>query len=135
VGEGAHQQSLSCPWFAPSPACGRGRGEREPHLAVWDGLGGAGLYMTLSGLPSLPEMNGLHGWARTGFAVFHTTLNWPSPLTSPIITGLSRWWLSPIVSVKPSGALKVWPYMAARTLLGSVEPAFFTACAHMWMPT
>jgi hypothetical protein len=39
-----------------------------------------------------------------------------------------------IVIVKPSGALKLWPAMAAITLSVSVLPAFSTACAHMCMP-
>ena len=49
--------------------------------------------------------------------VFHTTLNWPSAFTSPMNTGLCRWWFfSSILIVKPSGALKVWPAIAAITL-------------------
>ena len=43
-----------------------------------------------SGFLSLPSMYGLHGLARTGPGVFHTTLNWPSALTSPMNTGLCR---------------------------------------------
>ena len=31
--------------------------------------------VTLSALPWLPSMNGLHGFARIGPFVFHTTLN------------------------------------------------------------
>jgi hypothetical protein len=38
------------------------------------------------------------------------------------------------LSVKPLGALKVWPAMAAITLSVSVDLAFSTACFHMWMP-
>ena len=34
----------------------------------------------------------------------------------------------------PDGALKVCPAMAAMTLSLSVDLAFSTACAHMWMP-
>src|SRR5512140_1010351 len=80
-------------------------------------------------------MNGLQGWALTGPGVFHTTLNWPSALTSPLNTDLCRWWfLGSIIDVMPLGALKVWPAMAAITLSVSVLPAFFTACAHMFTP-
>ena len=80
-------------------------------------------------------MYGLHGSALTGPGVFHTTLNWPSALTSPMNTGLCRWWFfSSIFDVKPLGALKVWPAIAAMTLSVSVLLAFSTACAHMWMP-
>src|SRR5574337_687524 len=87
-------------------------------------------------LPSLPGMKGLHGWARIGSLVLHTTLNWPSALISPMNTGLCRWWLVlSMVRVKPEGALKVWPAMAAMTLSVSVDLAFSTAWAHMWMPT
>ena len=53
-------------------------------------VGHRGYAVTLSGLPWLPSMNGLHGFARTGPFVFHTTLNWPSPFTSPMNTGLVR---------------------------------------------
>src|SRR6476659_10955715 len=67
---------------------------------------------------SLPGMNGLHGCARIGADVFQTTLNWPSAFTSPIITGLCRWWfLASIVITNPSGDLNVWPPIAAITLL------------------
>ena len=45
-----------------------------------------------SGFFSLPAMNGLHGWARMGPLVRHTTLNCPSARTSPMSTGLCRWW-------------------------------------------
>src|SRR3954470_2451254 len=80
-------------------------------------------------------MNGLHGCAFTGPGVFHTTLNWPSAFTSPMNTGLCRWWFfMSIVAVKPEGALKVWPAIAAMTLSVSVDLAFSTACAHMWTP-
>src|SRR5574343_1799473 len=84
---------------------------------------------------SLPGMYGLHGAALTGPGVFHTTLNWPSAFTSPMNTGLCRWWFfSSIFTSMPDGALKVWPAMAAMTLSVSVDLAFSTACAHMWMP-
>ena len=70
-----------------------------------------------------------------GPGVFHTTLNWPSARISPTYTGLCRWWFfSSILTVKPSGAAKVWPAMAAMTLSVSVLLAFSTACFHMWMP-
>ena len=46
----------------------------------------------VSGFFSLPAMNGLHGWARMGPLVRHTTLNCPSARTSPMSTGLCRWW-------------------------------------------
>ncbi len=36
--------------------------------------------------------------------------------------------------MKPPGALKVWPAIAAITLSVSVHLAFSTACFHMWMP-
>ena len=45
---------------------------------------------TAEGFFSLPGMYGLHGCARIGEGVFHTTLNCPSAFTSPIITGLCR---------------------------------------------
>src|SRR6187399_707862 len=81
-------------------------------------------------------MNGLHGLACTGPGVFHTTLNWPSALTSPINTDFHRWWFfSSIFDVMPEGAAKVWPAIAATTLSVSVDFAFSTACFHMWMPT
>src|SRR6188768_1828012 len=80
-------------------------------------------------------MYGLQGLALTGAGVFHTTLNWPSAFTSPMNTGLCRWWLvASIVEVKPPGAGKVWPAIAAITLSVSVLLAFSTACFHMWMP-
>jgi hypothetical protein len=41
---------------------------------------------------------------------------------------------SSILIVKPSGAANVWPFTAAITLSVSVDLAFATACAHMWMP-
>ena len=44
-----------------------------------------------SGFLSLPGMYGLHGCALTGPFVFHTTLNWPLPWTSPMNTALCRW--------------------------------------------
>jgi hypothetical protein len=57
-------------------------------------------------LPLFSGMNGLQGWAFTGPGVFHTTLNWPSAFTSPMNTGLCRWWfLASMVLVKPPGAL------------------------------
>src|SRR4051812_23461017 len=63
---------------------------------------------------SLPSMKGDQGLAFTGPGVFQTTLNWPSDFTSPMNTGLCWWWfLASIVAVKPDGALKVWPAMAA----------------------
>src|SRR6185369_13836321 len=75
------------------------------------------------------------GLALTGPGVFHTTLNWPSDLISPMNTGLCRWWFfSSILAVKPDGALKVWPAMAAITLSTSVDLAFSTACFHMYTP-
>src|SRR2546423_11015218 len=84
---------------------------------------------------SLPSMYGLHGFAFTGAGVFHTTLNWPSAFTSPMNTGLCRWWFfASIVDVKPPGARKVWPAIAAITLSVSVLSAFSTASFHMWMP-
>lgn len=43
-----------------------------------------------SGFLSLPGIHGLHGCARTGLSVCQTTLNWPLPSISPIITGLCR---------------------------------------------
>ena len=66
-------------------------------------------------------MYGLHGLAFTGPGVFHTTLNWPSALISPMNTDLCRWWFfSSILEVMPLGAVKVWPAMAAITLSTSV---------------
>src|SRR5690349_8507787 len=86
-------------------------------------------------LPLFSGMYGLHGSALTGPGVFQTTLNWPSLLISPMNTGLCRWWFfASIVDVKPPGALNVWPAIAAITLSGSVDFAFSTAWAHMWMP-
>src|SRR5262245_11372322 len=41
---------------------------------------------------ALSGTKGLHGAARTGPSVFHTMLNWPSSLISPMTTGLWRWW-------------------------------------------
>ena len=43
-------------------------------------------------LPLFSGMKGLQGSAFTGPLVFHTTLNWPSALISPMNTGLCRWW-------------------------------------------
>ena len=81
---------------------------------------------------SLPSMKGLQGCALTGPLVFQTTLNWPSAFTSPMNTGLCRWWFfSSIFEVMPEGALKVWPPIAAATLSGSKDLAFSTACFHM----
>src|SRR4051812_1466020 len=80
-------------------------------------------------------MYGDHGLALIGPGVFHTTLNWPSAFTSPISTGLCRWWFfASIVITKPSGPLKVWPAIAAIPLSVSVLLAFSTACAHMCTP-
>src|SRR5437764_11389976 len=80
-------------------------------------------------------MNGLQGCALMGPGVFHTTLNWPSAFTSPMNTGLCRWWFfASICAVNPEGALKVWPAIAAITLSVSVDLAFSTACAHMCTP-
>src|SRR5215510_6049719 len=80
-------------------------------------------------------MYGLQGLAFTGSLVFHTTLNWPSALISPMNTLLCRWWFfSSIFETMPEGALKVWPAMAAITLSVSVLLAFSTACFHMLMP-
>ncbi len=54
---------------------------------------------------SFPAMYGLHGLARTGPGVFQTTLNCPSAFTSPMNTGLCRWWFfSSILAVNPLGA-------------------------------
>ncbi len=39
-----------------------------------------------------------------------------------------------MVDMKPPGAWKVWPAIAATTLSVSVLFAFSTACFHMWMP-
>src|SRR5450432_3464296 len=87
-------------------------------------------------LPLSSGMYGLHGVALIGPAVFQTTLNWPSPCTSPMNTGFHRWWFfSSILIVKPSGAANVCPAIAAITLSVSVLLALATACAHMWMPT
>src|SRR3954468_13019415 len=81
-------------------------------------------------------MNGLQGCARTGLSVFQTTSNWPLACTSPISTGFQRWWLvSSIFRVKPEGAAEACPLIALRTSSTLIDPAFFTACAHMWMPT
>ena len=80
-------------------------------------------------------MKGDQGLAFTGPGVFQTTLNWPSPLTSPMNTDLCRWWFfSSILETMPDGALKVWPAIAAITLSVSVDLAFSTACFHMLMP-
>ena len=95
----------------------------------------AGIDVTMSGLPWLPAMNGLHGCALTGPGVFHTTLNWPSALISPMNTGLCRWWFFASISiVKPLGALKLWPAIAAITLSVSVDFAFSTALTHISKP-
>src|SRR5215467_5639224 len=90
-----------------------------------------GIEVTTSGFFSLPAINGLHGCARTAVFVFHTTLNWPSPRISPIITGLCRWWLPSISSVTPDGAAYFWPITATRTLSTSVLFAFSPACFHI----
>src|SRR5258706_11999646 len=80
-------------------------------------------------------MNGLHGCAFTGPGVFHTPLNRPSALISPMNTALCRWWFfASMVEVMPEGAVKVWPAIAAITLSVSKLFAFSTACFHMWMP-
>jgi hypothetical protein len=45
---------------------------------------------------------------------------------------LCKWWFfSSIFTVKPSGALKVWPPIATTTLSVSKLLAFSTACFHM----
>src|SRR4029434_3206927 len=62
-------------------------------------------------------MSGLHALALTGPGVFHTTLNWPSALISPMNTLLCRWWFfSSIFDTMPEGAVKVWPASAAIRL-------------------
>src|SRR4029078_9532578 len=66
---------------------------------------------------SLPLFYWLHCLALTSAGVFHTTLNWPSAFTSPMNTGLCRWWFfASIVDVKPPGAGEGWPARAATPL-------------------
>src|SRR5690606_40611868 len=101
------------------------RGARQDHF-----FSGSSFFL------SLPSMNGLQGWALIGPLVFQTTLNWPSARTSPISTGLCRWcYFSSILSVKPLGAAKVWPAMAAITLTGAADLDYSTTCFHTYMPT
>ena len=52
----------------PSPASGRGEADRGQLIRQLDFTG-------WSGFLSLPAMNGLQGWARTGPSVCQTTLN------------------------------------------------------------
>src|SRR5947209_17909763 len=58
----------------------------------------------------------------------------PEELIFPIMTGFDKWWFTFITTSKPLGALILWPYIAWRTALTSVVPAWTTACAHILKP-
>jgi hypothetical protein len=45
-------------------------------------------------------------------------LNCPLAWISPTMTGFVRWWFGCITSVKPDGALKLWPIIAWRIDVG-----------------
>jgi hypothetical protein len=68
----------------------------------------------------------------TGPGVFQTTLNWPSAFTSPMNTGLCRWWFfSSIFGVKPRRRLEGLAAHRGDHLVGVGLFAFSTACFHM----
>src|SRR5262245_16935999 len=70
----------------------------------------------------------------TSPSVFHTTSNWPSPLISPMNTGLVIWWLASIFEVPPVRLVASMPGRASITLSGSVDLTFSTALTHMLKP-
>src|SRR6185312_14869892 len=100
--------TLQVPGQNPGCRHPRGGGNDEfAYLATTDLPSGSSFFL------SLPSMKGDQGLAFTGPGVFHTTLNWPSALISPMNTLLCRWWFfSSIFETMPEGALKVWPALA-----------------------
>src|SRR5262249_41989409 len=81
-----------------------------------------------------PSRRGDHAAPGTRPDVFHTTLNGPSALISPMNTGLLMWWLGNISAVPPVRFATLMPGSVSITLSGLVVPAFFTASTHMWKP-
>ena len=69
-----------------------------------------------------------------GPSVFQTVSNWPSARTSPMSTGLVRWWLGSILAMPPVRFGASMPIMASVTLFTSVVFAFSTAFTHIWKP-
>ena len=98
IGTGKVVSSPALPRMLPKRVPGSGgSGSAGPLAAGPSGAGSASdrgaviyFFSGSSFLPLSSGMYGLHGWALIGPGVFHTTLNWPSGLISPMKTGLCR---------------------------------------------
>src|SRR4029077_1876095 len=80
---------------------------------------------TQSATRSLEPSSSLdHASPGTRPSVFHTTSNWPSPLISPMNTGLVMWWLGSIFDIPPVKLAASIPGKASITLSASVDLTF-----------
>src|SRR5687768_948259 len=115
----------------PPPSLAEQRGDRQlPHLLVL-------VFQLPHFLPTQSPIRSFEPSSSFDHAspgtrpVLDTTSNWPSPLISPIRTGLVMWWFASISDSPPVRFLALMPGSASITLSASVDFTFSTAFTHM----